>query len=82
MREDDAARDTGDRAGSDREGSDHEHADVVLCADGPILVRGARSVRDADGTLHRVRRPVVALCRCGKSALLPWCDATHTVLPD
>ncbi len=60
---------------------DFDHPDVVLCADGPMLLRGAQSVQDADGTVHPVHRPVVALCRCEKSSRLPWCDGTHKVIP-
>ena len=60
---------------------DYEHPDVVIEPDGPMLVRGATSIRDADGTVHAVDRPVVALCRCEKSSRLPWCDATHKVIP-
>lgn len=56
-------------------------ADVVLCPGGPMLVRGARRVVDADGSVHEVDRPVVALCRCELSRSLPWCDATHKRLP-
>ena len=51
-----------------------------LCPDGPILVRGARTVVDGEGTEHAVTRPVVALCTCGRSSLTPWCDGTHQVL--
>jgi CDGSH-type Zn-finger protein len=50
---------------------------VTPCADGPILVRGADVVQDAEGTAHVVTRPVVALCTCDKSQRLPWCDGTH-----
>lgn len=46
----------------------------------PVLVRGVSMVADADGELHPVRRPVVALCACGRSARLPWCDSTHKAL--
>jgi len=53
---------------------------VERCPEGPLLVRGADSVRDADGVAHPVRRPVVAVCACGKSARLPWCDSTHKSL--
>lgn len=61
---------------------DYDHPDVVLCPGGPMLVRGARSVQDADGQVHTSKRPVVALCRCHKSARLPWCDGTHKLLPE
>lgn len=53
---------------------------VERCPDGPVLVRGADTVRDAEGVEHEVTRPVVAMCMCGTSARLPWCDGTHKVL--
>jgi len=54
---------------------------VVLCPGGPMLVRGARTIQDAEGDLHDVDRPLVALCRCQKTSAPPWCDATHKLLP-
>lgn len=57
------------------------HPDVVIRPHGPMLVRGAVTVQAADGTVHPVERPVVALCRCEKSSRLPWCDGTHKVIP-
>jgi CDGSH-type Zn-finger protein len=53
---------------------------VELCPAGPLLVRGADSVRDDDGVDHEVTRPVVAVCTCGKSQRRPWCDGTHKFL--
>lgn len=47
------------------------------CEGGPLLVRGARVVVDDQGVSHAVTRPVVALCRCGASQRLPWCDGVH-----
>jgi CDGSH-type Zn-finger protein len=44
---------------------------------GPILVRGPVEIVDADGTPVPQRRRVIALCRCGHSALKPLCDGTH-----
>lgn len=58
-----------------------DHPDVIVCPDGPVLVRGECVVEDTDGTLHRTSRGVSAVCRCGKSATSPWCDGTHKVLP-
>jgi CDGSH-type Zn-finger protein len=46
-----------------------------------MLVRGELVVRDEQGVEHRSRRPVSAICRCGKSSLRPWCDGTHKELP-
>ncbi|GEP40551.1 hypothetical protein NPS01_42140 [Nocardioides psychrotolerans] len=59
-----------------------EHADIVLCPDGPMLLRGAAVVQDEDGVRHRTTRPVTAVCRCGHSAIKPWCDGTHKLLRD
>ena len=59
----------------------HDHPDLVLCPGGPMLVRGERTIEDADGVRHTTTRPVTAVCRCLKSADLPWCDGTHRLLP-
>lgn len=50
------------------------------CPGGPELVRGAVCVRDPEGHEWEVTRPVIALCRCSRSARLPWCDGTHQLL--
>ena len=39
-----------------------DDVEVRACDGGPLLVRGATAVRDADGRQHPVTRPVVALC--------------------
>ncbi|MDX6358404.1 MAG: hypothetical protein QOH37_1458 [Nocardioidaceae bacterium] len=52
-------------------------ADVRICPDGPVLVRGATTVVDQDGREHAVTRPVVAVCTCERSGRMPWCDSTH-----
>ncbi len=50
---------------------------VTACPDGPLLVRGDVRIEGPDGTeLPRTRR-TVALCRCGFSALKPFCDGSH-----
>ena len=53
---------------------------VVVCPDGPLLVRGAIEVVGEAGEPIAADRPVVALCRCGKSTRAPWCDGTHKLL--
>ncbi|MFV2115835.1 CDGSH iron-sulfur domain-containing protein [Micromonospora sp. LOL_025] len=45
--------------------------------DGPLLVRGDFALVTPDGETIDARRGTVALCRCGKSALKPFCDGTH-----
>lgn len=57
-----------------------QHPSVVLCPGGPMLVRGDLTIQTEDGARHRTHRPVSAICRCGKSALAPWCDGTHQLL--
>lgn len=68
--------------GDDRQGPEAvEHPTVVLCAGGPMLLRGTHVVEDADGVQHRTTRPISAVCRCGKSSSQPWCDGTHKLIP-
>ena len=50
---------------------------ATIYPDGPILLRGDFEITQADGTPIPTRRRVVALCRCGHSALAPLCDGTH-----
>jgi CDGSH-type Zn-finger protein len=52
-------------------------ASVTLCPDGPLLIRGDFEILDADGNPVDRHRATVALCRCGRSALAPFCDGTH-----
>jgi len=53
---------------------------ITACTDGPLLVRGVVEILDDDGeVLHNPRR-TVALCRCGASAIKPWCDGTHKLI--
>ena len=57
--------------------------DMVVrpCPGGPVLVRGAASVVGTDGESQVARRPVVAVCACGKTSRGAWCDGTHKVIP-
>lgn len=48
--------------------------------DGPLLVRGPVQLADADGKPFTPRRGTIALCRCGKSRLRPFCDGTHKLI--
>jgi CDGSH-type Zn-finger protein len=41
-----------------------------------IYVKGEIEIESADGTLYEVRNRV-ALCRCGHSRNMPFCDAAH-----
>ena len=48
--------------------------------DGPLLVRGPFRIVDQDGNAIDPGRETVALCRCGKSRLRPFCDGTHKLV--
>jgi len=50
---------------------------ITACTDGPLLVRGAVEIVGEDGEVIHNPRRTVALCRCGASAIKPWCDGTH-----
>lgn len=61
---------------------DTEPADgsIVVCPDGPLLVRGDFEILTPSGDpVPRLRR-TVALCRCGASAIKPYCDGTHKLI--
>ena len=50
---------------------------ITICPDGPLLVRGPVHIFDAAGKALPRTRQTIALCRCGKSRLAPFCDGTH-----
>ncbi len=53
---------------------------ITSYRDGPLLVRGPFKLQDQDGNVIDVGRKTVALCRCGKSRMRPFCDGTHKVI--
>ena len=54
---------------------------VRVTAEGPLLVRGSLRLLDEEGREILARRRVNALCRCGRSAVQPFCDGTHKIVP-
>jgi CDGSH-type Zn-finger protein len=54
-----------------------ERVTITPYRDGPLLVRGDFQLLDQDGKPIDSGRRTVALCRCGKSRLRPFCDGTH-----
>jgi CDGSH-type Zn-finger protein len=52
-------------------------ATITPYRDGPLLVRGDFRLVDQDGVEIDPGRRTIALCRCGKSAIKPFCDGTH-----
>ena len=57
-----------------------DEATITPYRDGPLLVRGPFRLLDQDGNEIEVDRGTVALCRCGKSRLRPFCDGSHKVV--
>ena len=52
-------------------------ASVTLCRTADCSIRGDYVLVDEQGDPVDARRNTIALCRCGKSALKPFCDGTH-----
>jgi CDGSH-type Zn-finger protein len=50
---------------------------IVPYQDGPLIVRGDFQIQAQDGTPIPAGRKTVALCRCGRSAIKPFCDGSH-----
>lgn len=53
---------------------------ITAYPDGPLLLRGPAVIVDESGQEVQRRPGPVALCRCGKSSLAPFCDGTHKAL--
>jgi CDGSH-type Zn-finger protein len=54
-----------------------DEAHITPYRDGPLLVRGPFVLTDQAGREIETRRRTIALCRCGRSAIKPFCDGTH-----
>ena len=50
---------------------------VLVTADGPVLISGPVEVVLPDGRRVRSDRPVTALCVCRRSRRAPFCDTSH-----
>lgn len=57
-----------------------QEPDVIMCPNGPMLLRGPHRIEDEAGNVYQTQRPFSAVCRCGKSAARPWCDGSHKLL--
>lgn len=53
---------------------------VVPYPDGPLILRGDFDLQDVNGVPIERSGSAVALCRCGKSAVKPFCDGTHKLV--
>jgi CDGSH-type Zn-finger protein len=52
-------------------------ATITPYRDGPLIVRGDFRLVDQDGADIDPGRGTIALCRCGKSGIKPFCDGSH-----
>lgn len=52
-------------------------ATITPYPDGPLIVRGDVQLVTSDGEPIERRRRTMALCRCGLSAIKPFCDGMH-----
>ena len=52
-------------------------ARITPYEDGPFLVRGSFRLLDQDGNEIDNPRRTIALCRCGRSSIKPFCDGSH-----
>ncbi|GAA0799598.1 hypothetical protein Sya03_11890 [Spirilliplanes yamanashiensis] len=61
-------------------GMEPDQTRIVPYEDGPLIVRGDFVLETPDGERIDPGRRTVALCRCGKSAVKPFCDGTHKAI--
>ena len=57
-----------------------DEVEIVAYPNGPFLVRGPISLTNPDGEEISRDRRTIALCRCGKSVIKPFCDGTHKII--
>ena len=55
-------------------------ARITPYRDGPYLLRGPFEMIGQDGRAIDCSRQTVALCRCGRSQIRPFCDGTHKLI--
>ena len=55
-------------------------ARITAYRDGPLIVRGPFRLEDQDGNPIDAGRETIALCRCGKSRMRPFCDGSHKIV--
>jgi len=49
---------------------------IKVLDNGPYIIKGSVTVTDSDGNSYEAK-DTIALCRCGHSAMKPFCDGTH-----
>lgn len=59
------------------ESKDGESFRIRATQNGPFLVKGNLEIEDEDGNITVCDGKTTALCRCGASAVKPYCDGSH-----
>ena len=57
-----------------------DRVSITPYRNGPLIVRGPFVLEDQDGEPIEAGRETIALCRCGKSRMRPFCDGSHKVV--
>jgi len=58
--------------------SDGTKPSITPMPNGPYVVKGLQSFRNVKGPIEP--KPVMGLCRCGRSENKPFCDGTHSTV--
>lgn len=66
--------------GASARGASARPVTITACPDGPLLVRGDLELVDEHGEPIVPSRRTFALCRCGASAIRPFCDGSHKLV--
>jgi CDGSH-type Zn-finger protein len=59
---------------------DKDEVTITPYRDGPLLIRGAARLMTPTGETISCNREPLALCRCGRSKIKPFCDGTHKLV--
>jgi len=49
---------------------------IILMKDGPLHIQGPLEIRNPEGEVC-YKGNQITLCRCGRSAKMPFCDGSH-----
>lgn len=51
---------------------------ITVLSNGSLKIEGDFEVTDKEGNIYNLQgRPIISLCRCGRSANKPFCDGSH-----
>jgi CDGSH-type Zn-finger protein len=58
---------------------DQPPVEITVYENGPVIIRGDYKLQDRERKEIDPGRETIALCRCGLSALKPFCDGNHAL---